>query len=218
MPALTQLKDRIEPAADAGAVVQVLNWIGGTHAPARLRIVDRRSRAATGRIHAQVPDSDERDVDRAVSAAEKAFRHGWALGREGRAKILLRIADRLERDLERFAQAESRDTGKPVALAREVDIPRAVANLRFFATAAIHFSSEAHLTDEYRGELDRSPAGGCGGLHQPMEPAALPVHLEDRPCDGGRMHGGGETQRGHPHDRLPFFGDLRRRKDCPPAC
>ena len=55
-----------------------------------------------------------------------------------RSNFLLRIADLIERDLEKFARAESIDTGKPLSLARTLDIPRAVANFRFFATAILH--------------------------------------------------------------------------------
>ena len=53
----------------------------------------------------------------------------------------------IERDLDRLAQAESRDDGKPVHVARTVDIPRAAANLRFFGTAIEHFATEAHFME-----------------------------------------------------------------------
>ena len=56
----------------------------------------------------------------------------------GRSKVMTRIADLLEERLEEFARVESRDQGKPVSLARAVDIPRAVHNFRFFASAILH--------------------------------------------------------------------------------
>ncbi len=102
---------------------------------------------ATGKPYSQVPDSDARDVDLAVAAAEKAFTEWSKKSAAERSKILLRIADLIERDLEKFAHAESSDTGKPISLARSLDIPRAVANFRFFATAILHTESEAHITD-----------------------------------------------------------------------
>ena len=129
---------------------------------------------ATGSVHAHLPDSDATDVQAAVDAAMHAF-PGWAaLGREGRSRVMLRLAELIERDLERFAEAESLDNGKPVHLAREVDIPRAVANFRFFATAILHFASEAHLMDDIAvNYTDRQPIGVVGCI----SPWNLPLYL-----------------------------------------
>src|SRR5437764_3556997 len=73
---------------------------------------------ATGKPYSKVADSDARDVDLAVAAAEKAFTDWSRMPATERSKILLRVADLIERDLEKFARAESIDTGKPLALAR----------------------------------------------------------------------------------------------------
>src|SRR5690606_24480722 len=94
---------------------------------------------ASGKVYARMPDSDSTEVEQAVIAAEKAFPEWNALGREGRSQVLLKVVDLIEYDLGAFARAESKDTGKPIALARKVDIPRAVSNFRFFATAILHF-------------------------------------------------------------------------------
>ncbi|HMC97169.1 MAG TPA: aldehyde dehydrogenase family protein, partial [Flavobacteriales bacterium] len=129
---------------------------------------------STGQVYGQLADSDERDVAEAVTAAERAFPAWNALGREGRSQVLLRLAALIERDLEGFAQAESRDNGKPVKLARRVDIPRAVANFRFFATAVLHFPSEAHLMDDVAvNYTDRQPIGVVGCI----SPWNLPLYL-----------------------------------------
>src|SRR5207245_5949087 len=102
---------------------------------------------ATGKPYSQVADSDARDVDLAIAAAEKAFRD-WSKRRAAeRSTFLLRIADLIERDLEKLARAESIDTGKPLSLAHALDIPRAASNFRFFATAIPHTESEALITD-----------------------------------------------------------------------
>src|SRR4029077_17033606 len=90
---------------------------------------------ATGKPYSQVADGDARDVDLAVAAAEKAFRDWSKKTVVERSNFLLRIAELIERDLEKFARAESIDSGKSISLARSMDIPRAVANFRFFATA-----------------------------------------------------------------------------------
>src|SRR5439155_25744211 len=101
---------------------------------------------ATGKPYSQVADSDAGDVDLAVAAAEKAFADWSKKPAAERSKILLDIADLIERDLEKFARAESIDTGKPLLLARSLDIPRAASNFHFFATAILHTESEAHIT------------------------------------------------------------------------
>jgi aminomuconate-semialdehyde/2-hydroxymuconate-6-semialdehyde dehydrogenase len=129
---------------------------------------------ATGRVHAQVASGDERDVERAVVAARDAF-PGWAATPAAeRSRILLRIADRLEQDLERFVEAESIDAGKPVALARRLDIPRAVANLRHFATAVLHTDSPAYQTDQRALDYVIRMPRGVAGLISPWN---LPLYL-----------------------------------------
>ncbi len=137
-------------------------------------------------------------------------RAGSHLGRERRSAVLLRVADLIERDLDLFARAESQDNGKPVALAREVDIPRAVANFRFFATAILHWSSEAHLTDDLAINYTERSARRRGRLHQPVEPAAVPLHLEDRARAGRRLHGGGQAVGDHPAHGLHAGRALHR--------
>ncbi|MBK8498429.1 MAG: aldehyde dehydrogenase [Flavobacteriales bacterium] len=129
---------------------------------------------ATGSVYAQLADSDGRDVDLAVAAAERAYPAWRDLGREGRSNALLKLASLIERDTEAFVADESRDNGKPVALARRVDIPRAIANLRFFATAILHFSSEAHAMDDTAlNYTDRQPFGVAGCI----SPWNLPLYL-----------------------------------------
>src|SRR5438067_12726136 len=93
---------------------------------------------ATGKPYSQVADSDAQDVNLAVAAAEKAFTDWSKKSAAERSSILLRIADLIERDLEKLARSESIDTGKPLSLARTLDIPRAASNFRFFATAILH--------------------------------------------------------------------------------
>ena len=117
--------------------VQIENFIDGEFVEAVSGKYLDNIEPATGKPYSQVPDSDARDVDLAVDAAEKAFTE-WSKKTAGeRSSFLLRIADLIERDLEKFARAESIDTGKPISLARSLDIPRAIANFRFFATAIL---------------------------------------------------------------------------------
>ena len=129
---------------------------------------------STGQVFSLIADSDEADVDLAVIAAEKALPSWIALGREGRSELMLRLAQAVEGKLDAFAAAESRDNGKPISLAREVDIPRAVANLRFFATAILHWSSESHIMDDVAiNYTERQPVGVVGCI----SPWNLPLYL-----------------------------------------
>src|SRR5881392_1858413 len=129
---------------------------------------------ATGKPYSQVADSDTREVDLAVAAAEKAFA-GWSqTSAADRSRILLRIADLIERDVEKLARAESIDTGKPLSLARTLDIPRAASNFRFFATAILHTESEAHITDNVAFNYTLRQPRGIAGLISPWN---LPLYL-----------------------------------------
>eukprot|EP01104_Vermistella_antarctica_P001182 TRINITY_DN1123_c2_g1_i2.p1 TRINITY_DN1123_c2_g1~~TRINITY_DN1123_c2_g1_i2.p1 ORF type:complete len:415 (-),score=80.59 TRINITY_DN1123_c2_g1_i2:405-1649(-) len=88
---------------------------------------------------------------------------------------MMKVADVLESRLDEFAQAESRDQGKPVWLARAVDIPRAVANFRFYATAILHEEEMSTVTDALNcvNYTQKVPVG-VGGLISPWN---LPLYL-----------------------------------------
>ncbi|MEO8069032.1 MAG: aldehyde dehydrogenase family protein, partial [Flavobacteriales bacterium] len=152
----------------------ILNFINGKHQAAASGQWLVSHAPATGEAYVQLPDSDERDVESAVEAAHAAF-PGWnALGREGRSDKLLALAALIERDLEKFVAAESRDNGKPLSLARRVDIPRAISNFRFFATGILHFASESHMMDDVAiNYTDRQPFGVAGCI----SPWNLPLYL-----------------------------------------
>ncbi|MFO0838630.1 MAG: aldehyde dehydrogenase [Phycisphaerae bacterium] len=129
---------------------------------------------ATGHVYAHAPDSDARDVDAAVAAAERAFPVWSALPAAERSRVTLRIADVIESRLEEFARAESIDTGKPLKLARTLDIPRAIANFRFFATAILHEHTQAHVTDRVALNYTLRRPRGVAGLIAPWN---LPLYL-----------------------------------------
>nr|CAH0112079.1 unnamed protein product [Daphnia galeata] len=93
---------------------------------------------STGEIWAQIPDSDPTDVDDAVQHARNAFPMWSKTTAAERAKILIKIADSIEENLDKLAQAESKDQGKPVSLAKRMDIPRAALNFRAFAESICH--------------------------------------------------------------------------------
>jgi aminomuconate-semialdehyde/2-hydroxymuconate-6-semialdehyde dehydrogenase len=129
---------------------------------------------ATGKVYSEVANGDARDVERAVAAALHAFEHWATTPARDRSHILLELADLIENRVDEFAQAESIDTGKPISLARTIDIPRAISNLRFFATAILHTQTESHRTDARALNVTlRRPRGVCGLI----SPWNLPLYL-----------------------------------------
>jgi len=128
---------------------------------------------ATAERIAQVPRGDGRDVHAAVSAARDAARTWVHTSTEARARLLDAVADGLEARLDELADLESRDTGKPLALARAVDIPRAVANFRFFAGAVRQDHTAMHPMDEAINYTLRRPLGVVGLI----TPWNLPLYL-----------------------------------------
>ncbi|MFQ5599173.1 MAG: aldehyde dehydrogenase [Candidatus Krumholzibacteriia bacterium] len=119
---------------------------------------------ATAEVIARVPRGDEADVDCAVAAATRAFESGWGeTGVQERADLCEAVASCIESRLDELAELESRDTGKPLKLAQSVDIPRAVANFRFFAGAVQHDETACH---EMAGALNYT-------LRRPLGVAAL---------------------------------------------
>src|SRR5262245_3262655 len=127
---------------------RIANFIGGRNVPPISGPYLPNVEPATGQVYGELPDSDDRDVDAAVQSALDAF-PGWSRTPVAeRSRLLLDIAGRIEANLDRLAHAEAVDSGKPIRLARSVDIPRAASNFRFFATAVLHFHSEAYRTDQ----------------------------------------------------------------------
>jgi len=126
---------------------KLLNYINGELiAPHAGNYLDNIE-PATGLVYSHIPDSDAQDIDMAVASA-KAASAAWAnMHYEKRAEIIEKIAAGIESRMEEFVLAESLDNGKPKWLARQVDIPRAVHNFRFFATGIQHFSSESHYME-----------------------------------------------------------------------
>ncbi|ALN61977.1 aldehyde dehydrogenase family 8 member A1 [Lysobacter antibioticus] len=128
---------------------------------------------ANAQAYAQVAAGDAADVELAVAAAQAAFPAWSALPHSERARWLEALASALETRLEDFAQAESRDAGKPIRLAREAEIPRAVSNLRFFAHAATQFASESHHGQAGLNYTLRAPLGVVATI----SPWNLPLYL-----------------------------------------
>ncbi|MFA0961412.1 aldehyde dehydrogenase [Roseivirga sp. BDSF3-8] len=149
------------------------NYIGGKFLPAVNGGLLDVVAPATEKVYARIPDSDDQDIALAVKAAEEAFPSWSGLSAEQRADHLRKVADSIESCLDELAELESIDTGKPVSLAKRVDIPRASANFRFFASAAEQFSSEAHIGSAMLNYTHRHPLGVVGCI----SPWNLPLYL-----------------------------------------
>ncbi|MCB9751015.1 MAG: aldehyde dehydrogenase [Myxococcales bacterium] len=158
----------------APAIPRGQNLIGGGFCDARdgatLPVID----PARDRLLTTIPASGAADVDAAVAAARDAFPAWSASATAERADLLDAVADAIERRLGELALLESLDNGKPVSLARAVDIPRAVANFRFFAGAVRHQQTACHPMDgDALNYTLRRPVGVFGLI----TPWNLPLYL-----------------------------------------
>ncbi len=153
---------------------QILNYINGEfQKPLEEAWLDN-FQPATGKVYSLIPDSSQSDVTAAFQSAHDAFDSWSGLPSSERFRHMLNISQGIQNRLEEFAQAESKDNGKPVSLARAVDIPRAVKNFEFYAAAATQFSSESHYTEGLGINYTlRRPLGVVGCI----SPWNLPLYL-----------------------------------------
>ncbi|TDR23621.1 aldehyde dehydrogenase [Marinicella litoralis] len=129
---------------------------------------------ATGLVYALTPESNEQDLKLAVDAAEQAFPAWSNTPAEHKAKVLNRLADLIEVHQNDLAKAEAIDNGKPITLAKNVDIYRAAANIRFFAQACTQYSSESHSMENVAINYTlRDPLGVVACI----SPWNLPLYL-----------------------------------------
>lgn len=152
----------------------IKNYIGG-------KLVDPQSGnhidnvdPSRGQVYSMIPDSDKADIDAALAAAEAAYLTWSEMSKSERSDIMIKVADLIEARMDEFAAAESLDNGKPVSLATHVDIPRAVSNFKFFATAILHFAAESHHMENLGINYTlRKPIGVVGCI----SPWNLPLYL-----------------------------------------
>ena len=150
------------------------NYINGTMAePVNGRYLDNID-PSTGLVYSKIPAGDAADVQLAVEAAGRAFASWSQMPAADRSSILVRLADLIHEHREALAEAECVDNGKPRSLAEQMDIPRAEDNIRFFATAILHWSSEAHIMENRAiNYTNRKPIGVVACI----SPWNLPLYL-----------------------------------------
>ena len=153
---------------------KLFNFINGNFVPPNSSKYMDVFEPATGQPYARVSDSNSADVETAYESAQNAFENWSGLSVEERAVYLIKIADGLESRLEEFSEYESRDTGKPISLAKSVDIPRAVSNFRFFAEYGQSYNFESELINSQSiNKIRRSPLGVVACI----SPWNLPLYL-----------------------------------------
>jgi aminomuconate-semialdehyde/2-hydroxymuconate-6-semialdehyde dehydrogenase len=151
----------------------ILNYIAGKFVPSSSDHFIPNINPARGEAYSRIPDSNADDVNLAVEAASMALPIWSKMPLEERAGYLDKIADGIEARLEEFCRAECVDTGKPLQLTEQVDIPRSIQNFRFFASAIRQFSSESHLDASSLNYTRRDPVGVVGLI----SPWNLPLYL-----------------------------------------
>ncbi len=169
---MTAPETRERPAR--APVADVEHWIDGDFQPAASGAWLENVEPASGGRLCRVAAGDHRDIGRAVQAAVRAYHSGWAsTGAAERAEQLYAIARGIEARAEKLAELESLDTGKPIALARQLDIPRAARNFRFFAGAILHTQTASHPMAGALNYTLRQPLGVAGLI----SPWNLPLYL-----------------------------------------
>ncbi|MHA7843558.1 MAG: aldehyde dehydrogenase [Winogradskyella sp.] len=157
------------------AYAGIKNYINGEFAnPESNQWIDNYN-PSNGEVYGQIPNSSKEDVEQAFKAAKSAFPSWSQTTLEERSRILIKISELLEANLDRFAEAESKDNGKTVSLAKMVDIPRAASNFRFFGNAITQFASESHesVGQNAVNYTLRQPIGVVGCI----SPWNLPLYL-----------------------------------------
>lgn len=155
--------------------MKIKNYINGQNIyPLNDKWLDNYN-PSNGEKYGFIPNSDSKDVALAVASAKNAFKIWSKTDVTERSKILSKIANLIEENLEEFAITESKDNGKPLSLAKLIDIPRAADNFRFFAHAITQFGSDSYesVGKEAINYTLRHPIGVVGCI----SPWNLPLYL-----------------------------------------
>ncbi len=158
---------------DATQVITTYNFIGNEYyIPSSGAYFDNYN-PATNKVISRVARSNIWDMNYAISAAKKAFKPWSRLPRRKRSEFLNRLSTLIQKRLLEFATLESRDNGKPLSLAKMIDIPRTVTNFAFFASQIQHDYTATHQTHDALNYSHRSALGVCGLI----TPWNLPLYL-----------------------------------------
>ena len=150
---------------------------------------DKRS-PVNGKVIARVAEAGAAEVDQAVKAARAALRGPWGkLTLADRVDLLYAVANGINQRFDDFLEAEVADTGKPVSLAKHLDIPRGAANFKIFADVVKNVSERILRNGDARwagrDQLRSADTGGGGGGRLSVEPTAAADDVEGR--SGARL-------------------------------
>jgi aminomuconate-semialdehyde/2-hydroxymuconate-6-semialdehyde dehydrogenase len=154
-------------------MISVENFIGNQWQSPRSKKYLKNLNPATGHLFSQIPDSTTEDVNLAVDAAQMAFSAWSKTTPKVRSEYLNKIAGLIESRIDEFAEMESQDQGKPVHLAKTMDIKRAILNFRFFANECLKQNSEVEVDASSTNYVIRKPVGVAGLI----SPWNLPLYL-----------------------------------------
>lgn len=154
-------------------MIEILNYINGEFKPSSNNETLNNINPSNGKIYSTLPKSDALDVVYAVQSSKKAFERWKELTAHERSNWLNKIADGIEENFDAFAEAESEDNGKPIWLARSLDIPRAIENFRFFASRILNFESKSYEMKNTLSYVQKQPLGVCALI----SPWNLPLYL-----------------------------------------
>ena len=194
----------------------VQNFIGGQYIASDSKNFIDIYEPATGEIYGQLKDSNANDINLAVRSAKTAFPVWSNLTVKERSVYLNNIADGIETRLDEFAEFESRDTGKPIALARSLDIPRSVINFKFFAEYANNFEFKFYLNSKTSQNcINRFPLGVVACI----SPWNLPLYLFTWKIAPALISG--NTVIAKPSEFTPYtafiLGDVCKKAGLPPG-
>ena len=153
---------------------KILNYINGEFIESVEKGWINNVDPSIGKVYSLIPDSEDKDVEQAVQAAELAFDNWSNSSIDFRSKVLTNIAKLILKNIDELARAESIDNGKPLSLAKKIDIPRAAKNIAFFASAIKHDSADSHQMNNVAINYTlRKPIGVVGCI----SPWNLPLYL-----------------------------------------
>lgn len=153
--------------------LEILNYVDGEFKPSLNSDVIENFDPSTDAVYSTLPKSDALDAVFAIKSAKKAFERWSTLSAQDRSMWLHKIADGIEKHFESFAEAESLDTGKPLWLARSLDIPRAIENFRFFANRILNYESKSYEMKGALSYVQKQALGVCALI----SPWNLPLYL-----------------------------------------
>lgn len=160
-----------------------LHFIDGKFVPSANGRTFLNINPATGEVLGEVAEGGKEEVDRAVAAARKALNGPWKkLTLQERSKLLRRVGDLILERLDELAVLETLDTGKPLWLAKTLDIPRAAYNFHFFADYMISVGEEAYRTNDVALNYSIRRPVGVVGLINPWNLPLLLMTWKLAPC------------------------------------